>query len=74
MSAILVIRTVQAAEAQATAATTEGRSMSSSALLCAQDARRHYEAGRRDTARMWALRSLSYSVGVFSPVYKALAT
>ena len=45
--------------------------MISSAQLCIQDAERAYKAGAFESAKKWALKSLSYSVGVFHPDYIA---
>lgn len=44
--------------------------MRSSALVCLQDAMRLYEDGRYDLAGKWALRSLSYSVGILHADYE----
>ena len=45
--------------------------MVSSAQLCIQDAERAYKAGAFESAKKWALKSLSYSVGGFHPDYIA---
>lgn len=45
-------------------------SMASSAALCLEDAASLLEAGRIEPAMYRALKSISYSVGVLSPVYK----
>ena len=47
--------------------------MTSSALLCVEDARKQYRAGNLTAARRFALRSLAYSVGTFSEVYREAA-
>lgn len=49
-----------------------GGDMRSSALSCIQDAKRCLEADEENLAALWALRSLSYSVGIFSPAYVAV--
>lgn len=41
--------------------------MADSARLCAEDAQRAYAVGDDATAKLRALRSLSYSVGRFHP-------
>lgn len=46
--------------------------MRSSAQFCLDEARRLYSEGKIEYARRSALKSLSYSVGIFHPVYKAL--
>jgi hypothetical protein len=46
-----------------------GGSMESSALLCLTQAIEHRDAGAYDLARQWALRSLSYSVGILHPAH-----
>lgn len=48
-----------------------GGPMESSARLCLADALRLHDAGNFEAARARALKSLAYSVGVFSPAYKA---
>lgn len=47
-----------------------GGQMESSARLCLADAIELYDAGNEDAARVRALKSLSYSVGILSPVYQ----
>lgn len=47
--------------------------MQSSAKLCLDDARNLLAAGRPEPATFRALKSISYSVGVFSPVYQEAA-
>jgi hypothetical protein len=47
-----------------------GGSMESSALLCLTQAIEHRDAGAYDLARQWAIRSLSYSVGILHPDYQ----
>ena len=44
--------------------------MKSSAEVCLGDAIQQYDAGNYDSARIWALKSLAYSVGVFHNDYK----
>lgn len=44
--------------------------MSSSAALCFEDAHRCFSRGDFDAASSRALRSLKYSVGILSDVYK----
>ena len=44
--------------------------MRSSAQLCIDDAKRCMAEGKPEYAKRHALRSLFYSVGKFSPVYK----
>lgn len=46
--------------------------MRSSAQYCLDEARRLYAENKEEYARRWALKSLSYSVGIFHPTYKAL--
>lgn len=48
--------------------------MSSSARLCVEDAEGTFDQGFFDTAHARALRSLSYSVGVFHAAYKEVAS
>jgi len=48
--------------------------MSSSARLCVEDAEGTFDQGFFDTAHARALRSLSYSVGVFHAAYKEIAS
>jgi hypothetical protein len=47
-----------------------GGVMESSARLCLEDAIRLRDEGKYDYAKQWAIRSLSYSVGIFHPDYK----
>lgn len=47
-----------------------GGSMETSARLCLTDAVALADAGNLNAARLRALRSLQYSVGVFHPDYK----
>jgi hypothetical protein len=42
----------------------------SSARFCLYDAVRQYDEGNLDAARMWAKKSLAYSVGIFHAAYK----
>lgn len=42
-----------------------------SARFCLEEAVRLYDRGDHDFARMWALKSLGYSVGIFHPAYKS---
>jgi hypothetical protein len=48
----------------------EKAAMQSSAQLCVDDARRLLASGKPEYAIGHAVRSLAYSLGVFSPVYK----
>lgn len=50
-----------------------GGEMESSARLCLSDAISLYDAGNYDAAKTRALKSLSYSVGILSPVYQKAA-
>lgn len=50
-----------------------GGSMESSARLCLEDAVKLSDAGNFDAAKTRALKSLSYSVGVFHADYKKAA-
>lgn len=50
-----------------------GAAMDSSARSCIDDAERLLAEGRIDLAKQWALRSLSYSVGLFHPDYARIA-
>jgi hypothetical protein len=50
-----------------------GAVMESSARLCLADAVRRYDECDLDGARARAVRSLEYSVGILSPVYRAAA-
>lgn len=47
--------------------------LKSSAYICLEDALSEYRKGNMDNARMWALKSLSYSLGVFNSEYKRAA-
>lgn len=49
----------------------EKATMQSSAQLCVDDARECLARGLPDYAIARAVKSLAYSVGVFSPLYKA---
>lgn len=44
--------------------------MATSARLCLDEANTAYGHGAIDVAQRWALRSLAFSVGTTSPVYK----
>lgn len=46
-----------------------GAVMESSARACLADAIAQFDAGNKDSAQMWALKSLAYSVGIFHPDY-----
>ena len=50
-----------------------GGQMESSARLCLSDAISLYDAGKYEAAKARALKSLSYSVGILSPVYQKAA-
>lgn len=50
-----------------------GGAMESSARLCLGDAIALYDAGNYTAAKIRALKSLSYSVGILSPVYQKAA-
>jgi len=43
--------------------------MRTSAELCLSDAIDRYDSGNFESAKMWALKSLAYSVGVFHNDY-----
>ena len=45
--------------------------MVSSAQLCIKNAKASYKTGAFESAKHWALKSLSYSVGVFHQDYIA---
>ena len=46
-----------------------GAVMDSSARACLTDAIEQFDAGNYDFAKMWALKSLEYSVGIFHADY-----
>ena len=50
-----------------------GAAMESSARACLADAVRANDSGDLDAARMWALKSLAYSVGVFHDDHRRFA-
>lgn len=50
-----------------------GGDMESSARMCLEQAVRAEERGDLDAARMWARKSLAFSVGVFHAAHKASA-
>lgn len=50
-----------------------GAAMDSSARSCLEDASVAEALGEYTYARQWALRSLSYSVGIFHEDYQAVA-
>ena len=50
-----------------------GAAMESSARLCLKDAIELYDAGHLDAAKVRAIRSLGYSVGVFHADYAKAA-
>lgn len=50
-----------------------GGDMESSARFCLADAVRLYDEGKYDYAKQWAIRSLSYSVGIFHADYQKAA-
>lgn len=50
-----------------------GAAMDSSARYCLEMAIAQYDASNITAAHMWAVKSLSYSVGIFNPDYKAAA-
>ncbi len=50
-----------------------GAAMESSARSCLADAVRQYDLGNYDASVMWALKSLSYSVGIFHADYKRVS-
>ena len=47
-----------------------GGDMDSSARFCLTEAARAVDEGRLNAARMWAIKSLAYSVGIFHPDHK----
>ena len=47
--------------------------MESSARICMADAIQQFDAGNFDAAKMWALKSIKYCVGVFHDDYKKAA-
>jgi len=49
----------------------DNHSNESSARACLADALKAHDRGDSASARMWALKSLRYSVGIFHPAYKA---
>lgn len=50
-----------------------GGQMESSARLCLADAIALYDAGNYEAAKVRALKSLAYSVGIFHPAYRKAA-
>lgn len=50
-----------------------GGAMETSARLCLADAIELKNDGRLDEAKLRAVKSLAYSVGILSPVYQAAA-
>lgn len=50
-----------------------GAAMESSARSCLADAIAQFDAGKAESALMWAKKSLSYSVGVFHDDYRKVA-
>ena len=46
-----------------------GAVMETSARACLADAVEQYDAGNYDSAKMWALKSLEYSGGIFHADY-----
>ena len=50
-----------------------GGEMESSARMCLEDAINCKDLGLYESALMWALRSLEYSVGIFHPDYDRAA-
>ena len=51
-----------------------GAAMESSARLCLAEAFDRMETGSYDSAHFWAVKSLGYSVGIFSADYKKVAS
>jgi hypothetical protein len=47
-----------------------GAEMASSAEICLADSIEQYDEGNFDAAKMWAVKSLAYSVGVFHKDYQ----
>jgi len=47
-----------------------GDNFNGSDRACFADAIRTRDEGDLEAAKRWALKSLAYSVGVFSPIYK----
>lgn len=52
---------------------TNGAAMQSSAHVCLEDATALYEAGKFAAAKVRALKSLGYSVGIFHADYQKVA-
>jgi hypothetical protein len=48
-----------------------GAVMASSARFCFADAMKCEDEGNLESAKMWAIKSLAYSVGVLHPDYQA---
>lgn len=48
-----------------------GAIMQSSAVLCLKEAEKQEQNGNRKNAKFWAVKSLAYSIGIFSLDYKA---
>jgi hypothetical protein len=44
-----------------------------SARACLSDSVEQYDAGNDEAARMWAIKSLAYSIGTFHPLYRKAA-
>jgi hypothetical protein len=51
-----------------------GAIMQSSAVFCLNEAEKHEQNGNRKNAKLWAVKSLAYSIGIFSSDYKTANT
>ncbi len=47
-----------------------GAIMQPSAVFCLKEAEKHEKMGNTKNAKVWAVKSLAYSIGIFSPDYK----
>ncbi|MFN5249615.1 MAG: hypothetical protein ACK5DE_01075 [Bacteroidota bacterium] len=51
-----------------------GAIMQSSAVFCLKEAEKQKKNGNRKNAKFWAVKSLVYSIGIFSLDYKTANT